>query len=250
MSEIRTIFAAFLAVACLCSCDEGDITTSDSVVQASGKTAIVTANISGVESWGQQYSIVLAAFTENSDNALLQKQVATAGGTTATGAQGSPTAIETSMKLTSDDIATIELCVTNRLRQRIATFASISLSQTSGDTIRLDASDVDADMFGTIQRMVFTPTCARCHGLGTTAAAGLTLAESQSYEQLVGHASSNPERGIRVVPGDAEGSLLHKVLHGSADAKVHFDHNNMVKESSTLTMIDNWINGLSLSASE
>ena len=244
MSKIRTIFAAFLAVGCLCSCDEGDIIEADAATQVTGKTAIVTANISGIESWGQQYGIVLAGFAENSDNALLQKQVTTSGGATGTDTQGSSTAIETSMKLTSDDIATIELCVTNRLRQRIVTFASVSVSQTSSDTIRLDAGNVDADMFGVIQRQLFTPTCARCHGLGSTAAAGLTLVESQSYEQLVGHASSDPERGIRVIPGDAGGSLLHKVLHGDADAKVRFDHNNMVKESSTLTLIDNWINGL------
>ena len=230
MKQIRSIFAAILAVASLSACDEGDIREADDIVTASGKTAVLTASISGAGSWGSQYSLVLAAFAEGSGNAVIQKQVAL----------DSPT----ELKLTSDDIATVELCITNRLRERIVSFASVAVSTVAGDTVRLDAGEVDADMFGCLQSMLFTPTCARCHGLGTTPAAGLTLVEGQSYAQLVGHPSSNPDRAVRVVPGDAAGSLLHKVLHGDDDAGVHFDNKNMVKESNTLTLIDNWINNL------
>ena len=69
----------------------------------------------------------------------------------------------------------------------------------------------------TIQDLVFTGTCARCHGLGATPAGSLTLVEGQSYDQLVNHPARLPENGLRVVPGNADESLLHKVIHGSAD---------------------------------
>ena len=97
-------------------------------------------------------------------------------------------------------------------------------------------------MFQSIQDLVFTGTCARCHGLGNSPAGGLTLAAGESYAALVGQESSHPERGVRVVPGNAPVSLLHKVIHGNPDAGVSFDHSNMIKESRSITLIDNWIN--------
>ena len=145
------------------------------------------------------------------------------------------------MDLADENISTVELCITNRLRQRVATFLEQPLSNIQGDTLRLSAETVNLGMFQTIQDMVFTPTCARCHGLGNTPAAGLNLSEGKSYESLVNHVSSKEERGMRVVAGDAASSLLHKVINGDQSG-VSFNHSNMIKESSTLALIDHWIN--------
>lgn len=225
------IFAAIFAMLGLVGCDEGDIQEAATETKTSGKVARLTAAVSGIDSWSSQYSVVLAAFAEGSDYAVVQKRLT----------EGDNGNVETTLNITSDDVATIELCVTNRLRQRIVSFASVPVSQLQGDSLHLAAGRVDVSMFQTIQDMVFTTTCARCHGLGNAPAAGLTLAQEQSYAALVNHEASKQERGVRVVPGDTEASLLHKVIHGDP-AAVSFDHSNMIKEPTTIALIDNWIN--------
>lgn len=237
MPKNSLIFAALLGVFGLVACDEGDILEQNEGERTSGKTARLTAIVTGMDTWSSPYSVVLAGFAEGGSNVLVQKQLASAVAADATSG-----AVSTTLALTSDDIATIELCVTNRLRERIVTFVSVSATQATGDTIRLDAGTVDLSMYKSIQDLVFTGTCARCHGLGATPAGGLSLVEGQSYAQLVGQASRLPERGIRVVPGNASQSLLHKVIHGDPTAGVTFDHSNMIKEATTVALIDNWIN--------
>ncbi len=237
MQKNSLIFAALFGIFGLVACDEGDIIEQDEAVRTAGKTACLTANVTGLDTWSSPYSVVLAGFAEGGSNAVVQKQLASSIASDATSG-----AITTSLALTSDDIATIELCVTNRLRERIVTFASMPVTQTTGDTIRLNAGTVDLSMFKSIQDLVFTTTCARCHGLGATPAGGLTLVEGQSYAQLVDCESRQPQRGIRVVPGNASQSLLHKVIHGDPTAGVTFDHSNMIKETTTVALIDNWIN--------
>lgn len=229
MRRNKLIFAALLASLTLLGCDEGDIEEHDKRVQTSGKIAKLTAHITGIDSWSSQYSIVLAGFAEDNSNAIVQKRLLDSDEVT-------------TLSLTSDDIATIELCVTNRLRERIATFATVSAQQLQGDTVYLDAGNVDLGMYKTIQDLVFTGTCARCHGLGATPAGDLTLVEGQSYAQLVNHPARIEAGGMRVVPGSAATSLLHKVIHGDPEAGVRFDHSNMIKEQNTITLIDNWIN--------
>lgn len=225
------IFAALLCTFTLTSCDEGDIVAKDEGVQTAGKTACLNATLSGTDSWSSQYNIVLAGFAEGSSNAVVQKPLQATDGTP----------VHTTLSLSDNDISTIELCVTNRLRQRIVTFASVPASQLQGDTVFLNVGNVDIGMFKTIQDLVFTGTCARCHGLGLTPAAGLTLIEGQSYDQLVNHPARLPENGLRVVPGSVDESLLHKVINGDPSAGVRYDHANMIKEGTTLTLIDNWI---------
>ena len=226
------IFAALLVAMCFAACDEGDIIESDEGTQTAGKVAQLTASVTGIDSWSSQYSLVLAGFAEGSSTAVVQKRLQVADGE----------AFATTLDLTRDDISTLELCITNRLRERIVSFYSLPVSQTTGDTIRLQAGRIDVGMFKAIQDLVFTGTCARCHGLGASPAGTLTLVEGQSYSQLVGHEARLPENGLRVVPGDASQSLLHKVIHGDPDAGVRFDHANMIKEQTTITLIDNWIN--------
>ena len=216
----------------LSACDEGDILDKDESVQTEGKVASLTATLDGIETWSSQYSIVLAGFAEGSTNATVQKKLQAT--------DGEPFA--TTLTLTEGEISTVELCVTNRLRERVVSFVSVPLSQLSGDTHFIDAGRVDVGMYKTIQDLVFTGTCARCHGLGASPAGTLSLVEGQSYSQLVNHSARLPENGLRVVPGDADESLLHKVIHVDPEAGVSFDHANMIKEQTTITLIDNWIN--------
>ena|SRR5882672_1676682 len=73
--------------------------------------------------------------------------------------------------------------------------------------------------FATIQRKVFTPSCATasCHGAGS--AGGLGLAGSAAYANLVGIPPTNPvarDAGLlRVAPGDPERSFLLRKLQST-----------------------------------
>jgi hypothetical protein len=80
------------------------------------------------------------------------------------------------------------------------------------------APDIDRSTFATLQREVFTPTCATsgCHS-GASPQGQLALTADASYEQLVGVTPTNPaaraEGLMRVAAGRPDGSLLfHKLI--------------------------------------
>lgn len=68
-----------------------------------------------------------------------------------------------------------------------------------------------------IQKEILTPSCAlsSCHG-GSSPAQGLDLREGKSYASLVNVASKLQEGTMRVVPGNAQESLLYQVITGTA----------------------------------
>jgi hypothetical protein len=76
-----------------------------------------------------------------------------------------------------------------------------------------------------IQREIFSTqdstgrlACTQCHtSAGRTPSAGLNLIDGQSYQALVGRASSGRSGVTLVVPGDPANSYLLKKLDGSTD---------------------------------
>jgi hypothetical protein len=72
--------------------------------------------------------------------------------------------------------------------------------------------------FATLQRKIFTPSCATlsCHGASN--AGGMTLVAGAAYANLVGISSSNPAAQaaglLRVAPGDPDRSFLLRKLEG------------------------------------
>ena len=82
-----------------------------------------------------------------------------------------------------------------------------------------------------------------CHSLAT-AQAGLTLAASASYEELVGVPSTLRPEFLRVAPGDAGSSWLVRMIGN--DPAARFGHQRMPLSSLPLTpnqiaTITNWI---------
>ena len=107
-------------------------------------------------------------------------------------------------------------------------------------SIRLDAGKLDAGMFNSIQTEIFNRSCTACHGGSTEPAAGLYLTEGKSYKALVDVVADKSEEGLKLVkPGSAEESFLHVILHENI---VKYDHTNVITTSSTLTLLDDWIN--------
>lgn len=225
-----TKFVGLLTLLCCQACDDGLIPEKTYTPEHTGYTAKLTAHVSGVDSWPEYYDVALAAFGDT-DYSRTQTTVH----------PDSSGYVTLMLYNIGEDIRTIEFCVTNTLRRRVLTFASADLSAVVGDTIFLDAGEVDASMYTAIQENIFNTTCAQCHGLSTTAAAGLYLTEGQSYANLVNQPATSAE-GTRVVPGNADESILSKVINPGNVLGLEFSHEGMLTSSTDLRLIQEWIN--------
>lgn len=217
-----------ISILALSACDDGDVMETINV-ESSGRTVKIAASVSGIENWPSGYNVVVAGFGD-SKYADISKNIFTA------------TADTLVLNGIGNDVKTIEICAINRLRERIATFYENDISNNNEAEIILDAGAVQADMFSGIQKTLFNPTCAACHGGGKSAAAGLYLTEGKSYDALVNVASSKATDGsVRVVPGDAANSFMYKVVTGT-DGTLSFDHSDMILDYKNLQLIEDWIN--------
>lgn len=229
------IFALISVMVCLMSCDDGLIYEKESTAEHTGYTVKLTGRITGVNSWVSSYNLVLAAFSESSEYAIVQQRIpqTAANGTT----------------LTIYDVdasaSTIELCVTDILRRRVLTLKSMDITTEADprDTVTIDVGDINASMFSAIQTGVFNTTCVQCHGGSSTPAANLYLTEGKAYSNLVDSASTRVNEGVRVIPGDAANSVLHKVIFPGNAAGLSFSHSGMIAEEEVLNLIDAWIDG-------
>ncbi|MCQ2606720.1 MAG: hypothetical protein MJ204_09340 [Bacteroidales bacterium] len=226
MKAHSLIIACFSALL-LSSCDEGDI-NEKIVLSTTGKTAKITTNIFGVESWPSGYNVVIAGFTANNTYANISKNIpASTNG-------------EIVLSGISDNVTSLEICVINRLRERIVTLYQYDCSKDNTDTIVKNAGTINAGMFPSIQNNIFTTTCARCHGLGKSAAANLNLTSDSSYISLVQHESTKSPGKTRVVPNNVEDSYLYDVISGN-DTILSFNHTNMIANYNDIRLIEKWI---------
>lgn len=227
------IFAWVSVMVCLMSCDDGLIHEKESTAEHTGYTVKLTGRIAGVSTWGSDFNLVLAAFSESSEYAKVQQRI--------------PQTAADGVTLTIYDVdasaKTVELCVTDMLRRRVLTIQSMNITTEPdpSDTVTIDVGDINASMFAAIQTGVFNTTCAQCHGGSSTPAANLYLTEGKAYSSLVNVASTKVSEGIRVIPGDSAASVLHKVLYPGNAAGLGFSHAGMISDENVLKLIDSWI---------
>ena len=94
--------------------------------------------------------------------------------------------------------------------------------------------------FASIQANVFTPICTQCH-VGANAPQGLRLDSANSYGALVGVASSEQPRLMRVTPGDPASSYLVQKLEGRAAVGARMPLGQPALPDSTILVIREWI---------
>lgn len=216
------------------ACDEGDIRPDNTAATAEGFSIRLTATISGADTWVSPYRLSLAGFTDGDEYAAVVKNLDATDGE----------AVDITLPGITPGIATVELCVLDGLRRRVVTLASVDVTGMQPmSTGVLEAGNVDAGMFATIQHRVFSTTCANCHGASNHAAAGLYLTEGRSYGSLVGEASTVVDGALRVAPGDASSSVLYRALATDMSASWRYDHSVEIPSQSTLDMIKSWIDG-------
>jgi hypothetical protein len=135
-------------------------------------------------------------------------------------------------------------------KNMVALAALACLAGCAGNGSGLDASGrplaegggavaLSAD-FNSLQVNVFTPICTACHA-GASAPQGLRLDAGNSYNLLVGMASSEVPSLQRVRPGDPDNSYLIQKLEGRAAVGVQMPFGGPPLPASTIAFIRQWI---------
>lgn len=223
----------------MASCDDGTIekvtnaTTGGKIVKAEG-------TITGLSTWHERYNVAVAGFTESANNETMP--YATISKVMTVDANGHASIVLSGI---GSSVTEIDICVLNRLRQRIVTFSSMNIAnEQQGDTIRYDFGTIDASMLAGIQTGIFDASCTACHGANGTAAANLNLTDEQSYANLVGQHSTQLPEQYRVVPGDTANSVLWQVIYGNASESWPMNHADMLNKdraAGLLQMLADWI---------
>lgn len=234
MKKNFIFFAAYwISAVLLSSCDEGRIHEKEVVVTPKGRVVKLTGTISGINSWASGYDVVLAGFEEGDSYSVVSKSLS---------ASSDGKAVQLVLSGVPENVISLKLCVTNRLRQSVVDFYALTgdAIKTVSDTIRMDVGTMNVGMYAAVQK-VFNARCIACHGVSTSAARGLFLTEGKSYAGLVNVPSAIDGGILRVKPGRAEESFLHMVLNEEGhDAHGHLDI--LSGEPEKLTLIDVWIN--------
>ena len=214
-------------------------------IEDKGYTVKLTAVLSGIDSWESKYSVSLAGFTTGDNYAQVVRAIPNT--------TPDSTRIELVLSNIGDEINTVELAITNRLRERIITIARVNLDDYTNqkDTIHMDLGLTDVSRFGALQKGLFNMACIQCHGgNGGAGAASLNLTEGKSYANLVNMPSTRKEGMMRVVSGNAQESLVHQMMAEGGENLLHVNHTeiltNQFRENlnEVRQLIDDWINSL------
>lgn len=229
----------------LASCDSGNILDKEITVRESGKVVKLTATIIGISDWGGTYNVAVAGFSGDNQYALTQRAIPenTADGTT----------ISIVMNNLSTEVNTVELALTNRLRKRILTLASMTIDdfKDDGDTIRMDIGTIRVDEIGCIQRGIFNVACIQCHGANGRSAGNLNLTEGNAPACLVDVDAQSSVAGQgykRIKAGNPDASLLYKILNPGGEDILHYNHTEVLSSQfknnldEVKSIIYEWIN--------
>ncbi|MGN0282176.1 MAG: hypothetical protein ACI4B3_07750 [Prevotella sp.] len=233
MKKIFSNFAAaILTLTSITACDEGRIyPETTATTEREGLVMRLTGNITGLDSWADGYSVVVAAFDETSPYALITKNLTAEGN------------VDVTMNAIPQEATTVELCIIDRLRQRVATIeeAETSTNANPRDTIRMDVGTVDVGMLAQLQSNVFTPRCAGCHGLSSYAAADVNLTEGKTYDNIVGKPSKHVSGKNIVEPGNYEESVIAQMLDTELTATWGYDHQHADISDTWREILKKWI---------
>jgi len=227
-------------MALLSSCDEGMIYPKETGYNKTGMVMRLTANISGYDNWKNTdgYSLVIAGFGEQTgsmDYAVISKNIPEPdeAGNVSLVMSGIPEA----------DVKTLEVCVVNRLRVKLASFSSLDVQGDTRDTLYMESGNIDVSVDRMIHNEVFTPTCASCHGASGKGARGLFLTDDEKFNP-VSKASGAVSGKMVVAPGDYQNSVLYNALIDNAGGALHQPHADMLeakRRDNLLSMVRLWI---------
>ena len=234
---MKTKLSLFSTLCVICmatvSCDDGHV--DDPVFQhnTEGYNVQITGTFRSQNTWTGNYSVVAAAFDEESDYSLIQKVLPSSA----------TDDVQEIVKLSNipAQSTTIEIAIVNSLRKRIATIYRYEIPDTydSKDTIRIDVGELNVGMFATINNCVLQGTstnCSMCHR-GKNAAANLDLTPENAYASIVNVPAEKRNTMMRVLPYDASNSFFYKVIT-EGDENVSYSHLGFFAEEKYAAFID------------
>ncbi|MBO5613991.1 MAG: hypothetical protein J5905_05745 [Prevotella sp.] len=228
----------FMLVAVFASCDDGSVAEKTYTSIDETYSIEVKGKIMGVDTWSGGYNVVLGGFNEESAYSLIQKSISPdENGEVSITLSGIPKTVKT-----------IEVAAVNNLRIKLASLYSYAIdeNQSTNDIISINLGTVDASMLAAIQKGIFEKGdmgCFRCHS-SSSAAGKLSLVAGESYASLVNVPSRHDANMMRVVPGDANNSLLYLAMRDNIlPSKNHTGYFAGDENSRLLTLLQAWING-------
>lgn len=233
MQMKNTLALALVSCALLfTSCDEGRIPEKVRNYTEKGRVAKLDADLTGISSLSNNYTIAFAGFTDDGSYSEISKVIQPdANGHVSMELAGIP-----------DDVTKLEVCIINSIRKRVATFYSVDAPSTNDTIFVSPDAAISVSMFDYLQTNVFDKQCSHCHS-GSSWAASLDLNPGNSYADLVGVASHKEEGKNRVSANDADNSVLYEVLSSELSAGWKYDHSKiMVTDAANLQLIKDWIN--------
>ena len=112
----------FALAALLASCDDGRV-EENIVTTVEGRTVKMTGNISGIDKWADGYTVALAGFKDDDVYAVVLRNLS----------QNETGTYDVVLPGITDQVSSVELCILNRLHQRVATIREL----TDADLLRL-----------------------------------------------------------------------------------------------------------------
>lgn len=243
----RNLFLLSSLCLLLTGCDSGNIDDEDIFVRDSGKAVKVTATISGIDKLSNSYTVAVAAFSGDNKYAITQRAIPES----ITDGQS----ISITLDNLSNEVSTVELALTNKLRKRILTLASIDIKEfeSGKDTIRMNLGNISVDEIGCIKQGIFRVSCIQCHGANGRSAGNLNLTDDNPPANLVDVDAQSSVAGQgykRIVSGKPEESLMYKILNPGGENILHYNHTEVLSSqfknnlTEVKTLLHDWIEGL------
>lgn len=226
------VLSLIFATIFFASCDDGRIYDDKTGNTTTGTTLKFTGKLQGSDLWDDGYTLALAVFGKDNEYAINAKNIS------ATSSDAETTVILSGI---TDAASTVELCVINRLRERVVSFASIDY-KTDEDTIIMNVGEMNVGLHSAIQQTIFNTTCVHCHSANAQeGVAYLSLTAENSYDALVGKESRKKPGEYLVKPGEPANSVIYSILKNDAGKDWRYDHGKEVLNGNRMTLLENWI---------
>ncbi|MCM1028250.1 MAG: hypothetical protein NC342_05100 [Pseudoflavonifractor sp.] len=231
------IIFCVVASTLLSSCDDGRIYPPENDIRQEGHTIEIKCRLDGVKDWNatRDYFLSAAAFADDGSGYALVSLNIAGGNNDALVLTGVPA-----------EASTVKICILDRLRKEVVSLASMEIAgaPSVADTLRLDAGALDVSPLAALQDAVFTPTCSACHGGGAQAAASLSLlTANDTHKNTIGIPAhrATEQAPFRVMPGEADSSLLYLALTTDISSSWAYDHSVELVNPSLRDILRLWI---------
>lgn len=226
---------ALCACPTLSGCDDGDIRPAAGN-NAGNRNFTVTARFCETDAWPEEYTLALAAYDHRENAVPLVKTIVSR-----------PESDGTEKIIYLANVpAQARWIAVSLLKGSVRQYDYYAADISGGETdIILTVEPIHLAGLSHIQKLVFDNNCSRCHGANGTPAAGLNLTEGKSFDNLVNRPASCATGGaIRVLPGDAGKSFLHRMLTDNETEanRTGLNHTDMLDAADLAALVASWIN--------